>query len=231
MRTVAYSLSTSLALFALAYFWRLEAVFNFFPRFGLYLFPAIVSYAFLIGTARYIRACGAFTCMAGMMIGMTMGMVGGFLASYYVGATNGLFVGSVFGLVTGIGMGVWLGTRYGVMGFMEGTMAGFMSGPMGAMTAVMLLNDRVQAMGIIILVIGGVLLGALNYMAFVEKRGEEVQVKESHFLTVVLSCALTAATIYLMVYGPGSKSCACHTSDSTSNQAISQQWGEQPQQE
>ncbi|HNY28255.1 MAG TPA: hypothetical protein PLA90_03385 [Candidatus Sumerlaeota bacterium] len=214
IRSIVYSLLVSGVLFGAAYAWKLGTVFNFFPRFGFSLFPAILSYAFLIATARHIRACGAFSCMAGMMIGMTMGMVGGFLVGYYVGATNGMFVGSLFGLIIGIGAGVWLGARYGVMGFMEGVMAGFMSGPMGAMTAVMLQNDQVPILGVLFLGIGVVILGALNYMAFVEKRGEAVRETESHLLTVVLSLALTAGTIYLMVYGPGSRSCACHTTAS-----------------
>jgi hypothetical protein len=221
IRSIAYSLFASGALFAAAYSWKLGGVFNFFPRFGFYLFPAILSYAFLIATARHIRACGAFTCMAGMMIGMTMGMVGGFLAGFYVGATNGMFFGSLFGLIIGIGAGVWLGARYGVMGFMEGVMAGFMSGPMGAMTAVMLQNNQVPIMGVLLLGIGVVILGALNYMALVEKRGEAARETESHLLTVVLSLALTAGTIYLMVYGPGSRACACHSA--ASDRAVSGQ--------
>ncbi len=210
IREIVLSMLTSLALFVIAYFWRLRTIENFFPRFGLYLCAAITTYALLIATVRRVRAYGQFPCMAGMMIGMTTGMVAGFLTSFYVGATNGLFVGSIFGMIAGVGLGVWSGSSCGVMGIMEGAMAGFMSGPMGAMTSVMLLNDHVQAMGVIVFLLGTIMLGGVNYMVFIEKKGQVWHKKDSHILTILLSVILTAATINLMAVGPRSNSCSCN---------------------
>ena len=168
--TIVYSLLASTIVFLIFYFTTLQKIANFFPKFGIYLFLGIITYALALPAIRQVRAYGQFSCMSGMMIGMTLGMVVGFLTGYYIGATNGLFVGSVFGMVVGSALGIWLGSCCGVMGFMEGIMAGFMSGPMGAMTAVMLLNDHLDAMAVIVLIFGAIILGALNYMVYIEKK-------------------------------------------------------------
>jgi hypothetical protein len=202
VRTVSYSILTSMAVVVVAYSWKLNEIEHVIPRIGPFIVPAAVTYALLIATARQVRACGKFSCMAGMMIAMTLAMVAAFLTSFYVGATNGLFVGSVVGMVLGVGLGVWMGARAGVMAFLEAAMAGLMGGPMGAMTSVMLLYDHVRAMGAIVLVIAAAILGALSYMTVVENRDQGWKERDSDLATVLLSIILTTGTICLMVFGP-----------------------------
>lgn len=204
IKTILYSLLTSAAIFLLVYFFRLRFLDDFFTKQGFFLFFALLSYALLTPVIRQIRAYKAFACMTGMMLGMTIGMIAGFLSGFFVGATNGMFYGSVFGMGVGIFLGIWMGSCCGVMGFMEGIMAGFMGGIMGAMTSVMLLNDHLQASTVIIFLIGGTILLALNYLVYHEMKENERQRQEDHILTMALTSLLTLLTIWLMVWGPRS---------------------------
>jgi len=203
IKTAIYSLSVSLAVFILFYYFSLKNIPEFFSKYGFYILLSILGYTCIFSSARQIRLCGKFPCMSGMMIGMTIGMIGGFLSGYYVGATNGLFIGTLFGMIVGILLGIWLGSSCGVMGFMEGAMAGFMAGPMGAMTSVMLIYDNVKLMGIIFLFVALVILAALKYMVFLEAKGER-QLNESLTNILLLSGFLTALTIVVICFGPRS---------------------------
>ena len=144
VKAILYSLIVSFGLLAVLYYTRLRYIEDFLPKYGFYIFFAILSYAIVFPSIRQTRAYRTFACMPGMMIGMTTGMIAGFLAGYFIGATNGMFWGSMFGMAVGIGMGVWNGQCCGVMGVMEGLMAGFMGGLMGAMASVMLLNEHLK---------------------------------------------------------------------------------------
>ena len=187
-KTLFISLLTSFAVLALFYFAGLKNAEEFIPKYGLYLFLAILGYALILLSARHVRIYREFACMSGMMIGMTIGMIAGFLSGFYIGATNGMFWGSVFG----------------IMGVMEGIMAGFMGGLMGAMTSLMTLNDNVTYMGIITFIISGFILFGLNYMIYKETREIQDKKKESDFFIVFWSMLLTVITILLMVFGPRS---------------------------
>jgi hypothetical protein len=204
IKTIFYSLITSLIVLALFYYFKLRYVENFIPKYGFYLLFAVLSYALVIPTIKQIRAYKQMACMSGMMVGMTIGMIAGFLAGYFMGATNGMFIGGVFGMAVGIVLGIWMGSCCGVMGFMEGIMAGFMGGWMGAMTAVMLINDNLKIASIIIFGVCTVILASLNYMIFTETKESDRQVKEDHFIAIVTSLVLTLATSWLMVFGPRS---------------------------
>lgn len=205
IKTIAFSLVSSFALFGILYYLRLRSVASFWDAQGFFLLLSLVSYAFVVPVVHHIRAYRTFACMPGMMIGMTLGMIAGFLAGFFVGATNGMFVGGVFGMIVGIFLGSWMGgSSCGIMGFMEGCMAGFMGGLMGAMTAVMLLNDHVRAMSVIVLVVCIVMLGGLHYMTYSEMKRERRQRSDSQALVISLSLVLAFATIWLMVYGPRS---------------------------
>ncbi len=204
IRTMFYSLITSIITLGLAYFvirWDFE---KFLSTQAYYLFFAIVGYALLIPSMRQVRSYGEMPCMSGMMIGMTIGMISGFISGFFIASTNGMFVGSVFGMFVGIIFGVWNGKCCGIMGFMEGIMAGFMGGLMGAMTAFMLLNDHLKATAIIVFVVSTVIIFSLNYLVYREMKETTKQIKEDHFLTVVLSFALTMITTWLMISGPRS---------------------------
>jgi hypothetical protein len=204
IQSILYSLLISFGLFVILYFTRLRYIENFLPKYGFYLFFAILSYAVVFPSIRQTRAYGNFACMSGMMIGMTTGMVSGFLAGFFIGATNGMFYGIVFGMLIGIFMGVWNGKSCGIMGIMEGLMAGFMGGLMGAMTSVMLLNDHLQLASAIIFIICSAIIFSLNYMIYYEKKDEKRELKEDYWMIVLLSLILTGITIWLMVYGPRS---------------------------
>lgn len=205
IKTIAYSLLSSVVVLSFLYLMRLRFVENLVPRYGLFLGLAVLSYALIVPAIRQVRAYRQFACMSGMMIGMTLGMIAGFLAGFFVGATNGMFVGGVFGMFVGIIFGIWVGgCCCGIMGFMEGIMAGFMGGLMGAMTAVMLLNDYLKlAAGIVFVVCAAILFG-LNYMIYNEMKQEKRQRHEGHGWTIALSLILTLATTWLIVYGPRS---------------------------
>ena len=204
VKTIFVSLVTSFAIFGILYYLSLRYIENFIPRYGFYLFFAILSYALILPSVRYIRAYKEFGCMSGMMIGMTIGMVAGFLSGFYVGATNGMFVGSIFGMTLGIILGIWNGKCCGVMGAMEGIMAGFMGGLMGAMTAVMMLNDNLKAAAVILFLISGAILFGLNYMIYKETREIKRMHKDDEFFIILFSLILTIITMWIIVLGPRS---------------------------
>jgi uncharacterized membrane protein YfcA len=83
-------------------------------------------------------------------------------------------------------------------------MAGFMGSLMGAMTAVMLLNDNLIIMAVIALVICAGIVFLLNLMIYGESRQLEKKQREDHSYTIVWSFVLTVVTIWLMVFGPRS---------------------------
>jgi len=204
VKTIFISLITSFAVLAILYFLKLKYIENFIPKYGFYLFFAILSYAIILPSVRYVRAYKEFACMSGMMIGMTIGMVAGFLSGFYVGSTNGMFVGSVFGMAVGISFGVWNGKCCGIMGAMEGMMAGFMGGIMGAMTALMMLNDNLKIAGIVIFVISAFIVFGLNYLIYKETRETERKHKDDESFIIFISFILTSLTTWIMVLGPRS---------------------------
>ena len=204
VKTIFYSLITSFIVLGVLYFFKFKYIENFIPKYGFYLFFAVLSYALLVPTIRQIRAYKQMACMSGMMVGMTIGMMAGFLAGYFVGATNGMFIGGIFGMTVGIILGIWNGSCCGVMGFMEGIMAGFMGGWMGSMTAVMLINDNLKLASVIIFGVCAVILVSLNYMIYLETKESERQRREDHFITIIISFILTLITIWIVVFGPRS---------------------------
>ena len=204
VKTIFYSLITSFIVLGVLYFFKFKYIENFIPKYGFYLFFAVLSYALLVPTIRQIRAYKQMACMSGMMVGMTIGMMAGFLAGYFVGATNGMFIGGIFGMAVGIILGIWTGSCCGVMGSMEGIMAGFMGGWMGGMTSVMLINDNLKLASVIIFGVCAVILVSLNYMIYLETKESERQRREDHFITIIISFILTLITIWIVVFGPRS---------------------------
>jgi len=204
VKTIFYSLITSFIVLGVLYFFKFKYIENFIPKYGFYLFFAVLSYALLVPTIRQIRAYKQMACMSGMMVGMTIGMMTGFLAGYFVGATNGMFIGGIFGMAVGIILGIWTGSCCGVMGSMEGIMAGFMGGWMGGMTSVMLINDNLKLASVIIFGVCAVILVSLNYMVYLETKESERQRREDHFITIMISFILTLITSWIVVYGPRS---------------------------
>jgi hypothetical protein len=204
IRTILYSLLVSFGLFAILYFVKLRYVEDFLPKYGFFIFFAILSYAIILPSIRQIRAYKNLACMSGMMVGMTTGMIAGFLPGFFIGSTSGMFWGSVFGMGIGIFMGIWNGKCCGVMGIIEGLMAGFMGALMGAMTAVMMINDNLRAAGVIVFLISSVIVFSLNFMIYKETKESERQVKEDYSLVIFLSIILTGLTIWFMVFGPRS---------------------------
>lgn len=204
IKAFLYSIVTSVVV--LGIFWMIELQFieNFLPRYGYFIFFAVLSYAFLIPAIQHVRAYKQFSCMTGMMIGMTLGMVAGFLGGLYIGSTNGMFIGGVFGMALGIVIGAWTGSYCGVMGFMEGIMAGFMGGLMGAMTAVMLLNDHLKLATGIIFVITTVILISLNYLIYGETRDHDSYNSLHPLFIIGSSTLLNTLTLLIMVWGPKS---------------------------
>lgn len=205
VKTFFISLISSLAVIVLAWVVRLRFIDGFWSDYGLITGYAVLMYALLVPAIRQIRAYGQFACMTGMMIGMTLGMMAGFLSGFYLGATNGMFVGAVFGMIVGIGAGTWTGgCCCGIMGYMEGIMAGFMGGIMGAMTSVMMLNDHLQTAMLIVTGISALIILSLNVLVHEEMEKESRQNTESQSRTIILSAALSAATLWVMVFGPRS---------------------------
>ncbi|OIO81419.1 hypothetical protein AUJ84_01090 [Candidatus Pacearchaeota archaeon CG1_02_32_132] len=204
IKTIFISLAVSVILLGILYFFKLKYVADFRPKYGFFLFLAMLGYSMIIPSVRYVRAYREFTCMSGMMIGMTIGMIAGFLPGYFIGATNGMFWGSMFGMVIGISLGIWNGRCCGVMGVMEGTMAGFMGGLMGAMTAVMMYNDNLRAAGVVVLAISAFILFGLNYMVYQETREAERKHNDGELFVIFWSFVLTVVTIIFMIYGPRS---------------------------
>lgn len=203
-KTILVSLLTSFAVFLVAYFLRLKELENFIPRFGFFIFFAILSYAIIMPSLKRARCYDSLSCMPGMMIGMTIGMIAGFLPGFFVGATNGMFWGSIWGMVTGITFGVWAGKCCGIMGTMEGMMAGFMGGLMGGMTALMMFNDNLKAAGIIVFLVSTVIITGLNLMIYGETKEFNKKFESEEMFTVVVSFILTTITIWLSVFGPRS---------------------------
>lgn len=204
IKTFIYSILTSALFLIFIYYLKLKDVSGFTDKYLFFLILSVFSFALIIPTLRQVRAYKQFNCMSGMMIGMTSGMIAGFLPGFIIGATNGMFIGGVFGLAIGIFFGIWTGKCCGVMGFLEGIMAGFMGGWMGAMTSVMLLNDHLLAGAIIVFIVSAVIIIALNYMIYGETKENNRQLKEDHFITILLTLILMAITIWLMVFGPRS---------------------------
>ncbi|HJZ18639.1 MAG TPA: hypothetical protein VJ208_00880 [Candidatus Nanoarchaeia archaeon] len=204
IKTILYSLLTSFILLGILYFFKFQYISDFMPKYGFFLFFAVLSYALVIPAIRQVRAYKEFVCMTGMMVGMTIGMIAGFLAGFFLASTNGMFYGSVFGMSVGIFLGVWNGKCCGIMGVMEGMTAGFMGGLMGAMTSIMMLNDNLKVAGAIVFAFSAIILFGLNYMIYFEMKNSERQKKEDQFLTITISFILTAITAWLMVFGPRS---------------------------
>src|SRR3989344_2868586 len=202
IKTIFISLAVSFAIFGMFYFFRLKYIENFIPKYGFYLFFAVLSYALILPSIRQVRAYKEFPCMSGMMIGMTIGMISGFLSGFYVGATNGMFYGSIFGISIGMLSGIWNGKCCGIMGMMEGMMAGFMGGLMGAMTAIMMFNDNLKAAGVVIFIISAIIMLGLNLMIYKETKEVQRKHKDSELFIMVLSFILTSITIWIMVFGP-----------------------------
>ena len=204
VKTIFVSLLTSFAVLAFLYFFKLKYIENFIPKYGFFLFFAILSYSLILPSVKHVKRYIEFQCMSGMMIGMTIGMISGFLSGFYIGSTNGIFIGSVFGMSLGIFLGIWNGKCCGIMGTLEGVMAGFMGGLMGAMTALMMFNDNLKYMTAIVFLVSGATLLGLNYMIYFETRESEKKNKEGDFLVVFWSLLLTALTTFIMVFGPRS---------------------------
>lgn len=205
VRTLFYSIISSIVILIVAYYIGLQNVPDFIGKYGFFLFFCALSYALILPSVVQIIAYKEMTCMAGMMVGMTTGMIAGFLPGYYVGATNGMFVGIVFGIVIGIIFGFYNGKCCGIMGIMEGVMAGFMGGLMGAMTSVMLLNDHLKLASVIVFIVSAFIMFSLNYMIFKEmKEHKGTSNGKTAWITFVLTFILMAVTIYVMVFGPRS---------------------------
>ena len=204
IKTVLYSLITSLLTFYIIYIIKFKQIPDFMIKYGFYIFLIAISYSIIIPSIRQIRAYKELPCMSGMMVGMTIGMISGFLTGYYIGATNGMFTGSIFGMIIGITLGVINGKCCGIMGIMEGIMAGFMGGIMGAMTSVMLLNDNIKIASVIILAVSAVILFGLNFMIYKEALQIERKIKESYIITIVLNIILITLTTWVIAYGPRS---------------------------
>ena len=204
VRTIIYSLLTSLVTLVILYFVKLKNIQAFIPKYGFYLFFVSLSYALIMPAIRQVRAYKELPCMSGMMAGMTLGMISGFLPGFYVASTNGMFIGGFFGAFLGIFIGMWNGKCCGVMGVIEGVMAGFMGGLMGAMTSFMLLNDNLKIAAVLVFLISAFIMIALNYMIFKESKQLERKLVESHFIIILLTFLLTTFTTWLVVFGPRS---------------------------
>ncbi|MBI2042825.1 hypothetical protein HYT25_00360 [Candidatus Pacearchaeota archaeon] len=204
VKTILISLLTSFTLLAFLYFFKLKYIENFIPKYGFFLFFAILSYSLILPSVKHVRIYKEFACMSGMMIGMTIGMISGFLPGLFLASTNGMFVGSVFGMSVGIFFGIWNGKCCGIMGVMEGIMAGFMGGLMGSMTSLMMFNDNLKGIVVISFFISAITLFGLNYMVYNETREIKDKNKEGDFFTMFWSLLLTALTVFIMVFGPRS---------------------------
>ncbi|MGV8130957.1 MAG: hypothetical protein ACP5N7_02540 [Candidatus Pacearchaeota archaeon] len=204
VKTVFVSLITSFVVFLIAYFIRLKDIDNFMPKYGFFIFFAILSYSVILPSLKKAVCYENISCMSGMMVGMTLGMIAGFLPGFFVGSTNGMFYGSVWGMIVGITFGVWAGKCCGIMGMMEGIMAGFMGGLMGAMTAVMMFNDNLKAAGVIVFLISLVIVTGLNLIIYRETKEHDKKFENDELFTVIVSFVLTTITIWISVFGPRS---------------------------
>jgi heme/copper-type cytochrome/quinol oxidase subunit 4 len=75
---------------------------------------------------------------------------------------------------------------------------------MGAMTAVMMINDNVKIAGIIVFAISIIILIGLSYMIHKETNESERYVKEDHVFTIFASLILISITALFMIMGPRS---------------------------
>src|SRR5262245_5331622 len=80
VKTIFISLVVSFLILGVLYYFKLRYITDFLPKYGLYLFFAVLSYAVVLPAVRQVRSFKQFPCMSGMMIGMTIGMIVGFLA-------------------------------------------------------------------------------------------------------------------------------------------------------
>src|SRR3989344_5547426 len=80
IKTIFISLAVSFAIFGMFYFFRLKYIENFIPKYGFYLFFAVLSYALILPSIRYVRAYKEFPCMSGMMAGLMGGLMGAMTA-------------------------------------------------------------------------------------------------------------------------------------------------------
>ena len=204
IKTILYSLITSFLTLLILYYLKLKTISSFMPKYGLFLLLAAISYSLISASLRQVRAYKQFPCMTGMMLGMTSGTISGFITGFLVGATNGMFIGGLFGSIVGIIFGTYIGSCCGIMGKMEGIMAGFMGGWMGSMTAVMLINDNLRTATIIIFLISSLILISLNYLIYKEAKETERQLKEDHWITIIVTFILITITSWIISYGPRS---------------------------
>ncbi|MFH1056628.1 MAG: heavy-metal-associated domain-containing protein [Candidatus Micrarchaeota archaeon] len=180
-----------------------SAVFNAWNYFWLFILLAfsISTNALALWHSAAYRS--EFTCMSGMMIGMTVGMMSGFTIGALLAATNGMFVGSVVGMVVGMAIGAYCGYCCGVMGLLEGLMAGLMAGIMGAMTTIMLLNDRPLEFLFVLFAACGMILAALSYMMYKEAGGfGRERALASRAKMIGATVGVAAVLIAIMVFGP-----------------------------
>ena len=205
LKTIFYSLLTSVIFLAVVYFFKLRYIENCIPKYGYYLLFSALSIGLIMPAVRQVRAYKEMACMSGMMVGMTIGMISGFLLGFFTASTNGMFIGGFFGVFVGIAIGIWNGKCCGIMGVMEGIMAGFMGGLLGAMTSFMLLNDNnLKMAGIISFAISTVIMFGLNYMIYKEMKETDRQRKEDYMFVIGLTFVLIAITTWLIVFGPRS---------------------------
>ena len=200
LQTMLYSLISSFIVLGIFYFMFLGGL-----DLGnklLFIFLSIVSYAIVLPAFQQVHSYKNMPCMSGMMVGMTVGMISSFLIGFYVASTNGMFYGWIFGMVVGLAFGIYNGSSCGIMGIMEGAMAAFMGGLMGAMTSLMLLNDHLIASAYIILGVGAVIMGSLNFMVYKDMKEIEEDVRKGQELVIILSVILTTLTILFIAFGP-----------------------------
>lgn len=204
VRTFFTSIIVSLVFLLLLYYFRFNQIGDFWSEYGFFIVLSALSYALIIPTIKQVMAYREMGCMAGMMVGMTIGMVAGFLSGFYIGSTNGMFIGSIWGMIVGITLGIYNGKCCGIMGVMEGTMAGFMGGLMGPMTAVMMLNDHLKAMGVIVFLVSTFIMIGLNYMIYKEMKEMEVNADNDYFSVVMITIILMSITSWIIINGPRS---------------------------
>src|SRR3989344_4663267 len=79
VKTIFVSLVTSFILLGILFFVRLRYIENFIPKYGFFLFFAVLSYSLILLSVKHIRAYKEFSCMSGMMEGMMAGFMGGIM--------------------------------------------------------------------------------------------------------------------------------------------------------
>ncbi len=182
---------------------------NFLPRFGLLLLYLMIGGVANSAVIWHLRAYKNVSCQTGMMIGMTTGMLSGFTVGLIIGVSNGIFVGAVVGLVFGFLLGGWAGKCCGIMGVLEGQMAGFMAGPMGAMTAIMMVNDNYLWFIALALFFEIVIFAGLMFLVYKENAGQGLNIvkktaKQDFFPFLAVNFIILLFLAWLMLYGPKS---------------------------